>query len=361
MKASLKSWVGGALVLATLSLAGTAHAGVVKIPGVNAHAQNPTWSLDGKTLAVEMNTMGQDGISMWFIPVGGDIAKVADIKRAALPGSTGPYGKGQVVMNPSWHPDGLAVFEGSSAGGKFRLYFAMPSAPTAAQMLDTSMAPGNLQFPVVAPNGSVMGYTSDQFGKGDVMTWDRNTGAIKQRTSTSNASEVFPQFNNDGSKMLFTRKVDNAEAVFIVDLATGTETQVVAEKGDQTRPTYADGQIVYFTSERGTGKWDLARIDADGSGKQILVTDVRLPERARPAVSPDGKYVAFVYNHPETWDSVRIMPVAGGVIKEIESDFNTCGEPALTKQDGQYVLAYTALPAGDSDWRFLNIVKVSLP
>ena len=357
MKAIVTTW-GRTLLLGAVALGlGSAPAMAGKVNfGKDGHAINPVWSLDGKYLAFEVNTYGGDGIDMYFTEVNGTSA--TKIQQVKLPGSSGPYNSDQVVMNATWHPQGIAVFEGSNSGGKFRLYFAQPSGAMAAEMLPNNTAPGNLQFPVVAPNGDLLGYTSDQYGKGDVMTWSRSSNKIERMSTSAGVSEVFPMFSNDGSKMLFVRKAETA-SVYEVDVASKAEKRVASGAGDQTRPVYAGDKVLYFTSERGEGKWDLASVGRDGTGKRILAKDVKLPERARPAVSSDGKYVSFVYADPTKHDSVRVMNVATGKIANIPTDYTACGEPALTLRDGRYLLAYTALPSNDSDWRFLYVVDIT--
>lgn len=358
MNTNPRSWAWG-LALAgaalTIGLSTAAEAGQVKFDG-SGHAVNPVWSLDGKHLAFEVNTYGGDGISMYFAEISGENAK--NIQRIRLPGSSGPYSSQQVVMNATWHPQGLAVFEGSNSGGKFRLYFAQPGGAMAAEMLSTQKAPGNLQFPVVSPNGNLLGYISDQFGRGDVMTWDRSSDQIKQVTKTPGDSEVFPFFNSDGSKILYVRKGTDA-SVHEVNLSSGAESKVVADNGDQTRPVYAGSKVLYFSSERGEGKWDLISINADGSGKKVLAKEIKLPERSRPAVSADGKYVSYVYSDPTKDSNVYLQPVTGGAEIKIGTTFTACSEPAIGMAGGRYMLAFTALPSDDSDWRFLYVKDIS--
>lgn len=355
MKALTRTWFGAALAVVGLAFLSTsAEAGQVNF-GADGHAVNPVWSLDGKFLAFEVNTYGGDGISMYFTEIAGETNKTP--QRIKLPGSSGPYSSQQVVMNATWHPDGLAVFEGSNSGGKFRLYFMNPGGAMAHEMLTNQQAPGNLQFPVVAPNGNLLGYISDQFGKGDVMAWNRSSNQITQVTKTPDVSEVFPTFHKGDGKVLFMRK--GSVATLHESALTGGESTVAQGNGDQTRPVYAGDKVLYFTSERGEGKWDLAVIGRDGSGKKILARDVKLPERSRPAISADGKYVAYVYADPTKDGSVRFQPIAGGTEIEVPTGFTACGEPAIGMQNGRYLLAFTALPSNDSDWRFLYIKDVS--
>ncbi len=339
----------GLLLLATPALAGE-----VRFDG-EGHAYHPMWSLDGKFVAFEVNRYAGD-IDLFISQVNGDVAK--DGLKVALPGGSNPFGgSGQVVVNPVWHRDGLAVFEGSNQGGQFRIYYRAATGGAAAELIPTTDLPGDLTFPAVSPDGRTMAFVSDATGAGDIRVRDTQTGKVSQLTETPGA-EMFPTFSSDGSKVLFTRKQDGAEDVFELMVSSGTDNRIVSGQGDQTRPAYAaNGAVVFFDGARGEDNWDL--VASQGGSSRTLARDVRLPLRARPAVSPDGQWVAFSYSDPTKADKVVLAKVDGSKTVEIASDFTACGEPAIGKQGDRVLLAYTALPSSGSDWRFLFITDVT--
>jgi Tol biopolymer transport system component len=340
-------------------LSTSAFAGEVRFSPEDGHAYTPVFSADGKWIAFEVNRYDGGSIDMYVAAVAQNgIAK--DGVKVALPGGGTQFGaSGQVVMNPTWHPQGLAVFEGSNQGGLYRLYIYSPGGASATELLDTTRAPGNLTFPSISPDGNNVAYVSDQTGKGDVKTWNRSTNAFGQVT-TSDGTESFPSYAKDGKTMLFTRKQNNTEDVFVYDTAAKTEKSLVGGGGDQTRPVYAAGNaVVYFTSERGAEAWDIAVVDSAGQNKKILAKDVRLPLRTRPALSKDGNWVAWVSADPTKDMIVNLTKIDGSATVQITTDFKGCGEPALTEQNGRILLAYTYLPQSGADWRHLFVVDVT--
>ncbi len=360
MNFAIGRWPGlamAAITASVLALSGTALAGEVRFDG-EGHAFNPVWSPDGKWVAFEVNRYAGN-IDLFVSEVkGGGIAEKA--MQVKLPGGSSPFGgANQVVVNPVWHPQGIMVFEGSNESGKFRLYYSQPGGAAAAEMLPKGKAPGDLTFPTVSSDGNLLGFISDETGNGDIRTWDRNTDKMNQVTSTP-GSEMFPQFSTDGTKLLFSRKKNDVEALFIQDLSTGSETTVAQGQGDRTRPSFTkDGRVVYFSGERGDDQWDILVSKADGSGRKVLAKGVRLPLRARPALSPDGKWVAFAYDDPSKADSVWLVSLDGGPTVEVPTGFKGCGEPSLVQSNGRTILAYTALPSSEADWRFLYVEDVT--
>ncbi|HHO50909.1 MAG TPA: hypothetical protein ENK18_08570 [Deltaproteobacteria bacterium] len=337
-----------------LLASGAARAGEVRFQG-DGHAFHPMWSTDGRYLAYEVNRYAGD-VDLFISQVSGDIVK--DGVKVALPGGTGVFsGSGQVVVNPVWHKDGYVVFEGSNQGGQFRIYYRKDSGGTAAELITTTELPGDLTFPSVSPDGRTMAFVADATGSGDIRTRDTQTNQISQLTNSSPA-EMFPSFSKDGSKLLFTRRQDGGEDVFELSVATSTETTLVRGNGDQTRPAYAANQtIVYFDGSRGDDHWDL--VSSSASGQKTLARDVQLPLRARPAVSPDGRWVAFTYSDPEQAGKVLFARVDGSTTVEVQTGFTACGEPAIGQQGDRKFLAFTALPQSGSDWRFLYVMDVS--
>jgi hypothetical protein len=116
---------------------------------------------------------------------------------------------------------------------------------------------------------------------------------------------------------------------------------------------------VFFDSSRAEGIWDIVSVASPGGSKTILARGVRLPLRARPAISPDGNWLAFSYDDPSKQNKVVLKNVTDGRTVELPTSFKACGEPAWIAQAGRILLAYTALPQSGSDWRFLTVVDVT--
>ncbi len=341
---------------AVLLFALQAGAGEVRFTG-EGHAYHPMWSHDGRYIAFEVNRYAGN-IDLFISEVQGAIAK--DAARVSMPGGSTPFGgSGQVTINPVWHPERVAIFEGSNQGGQYRLYSYQPGGGAAFELVPTSVVPGDLTFPSVSKDGKAMLFVSDATGRGDLRVRDTATGKITQLTQTT-AVEMFPLFTPDRANVLFTRKASATEDVFSLPAAGGAEVAVVGGGGDQTRPVVAEGgRVLFFDGARGEGLWDLAVLDAPGGAKRTVARGVRLPLRARPSLSPDGKWVGYAYDDPTKADKVVLARVDGSKTVEIHTEFKGCAEPAIAQANGRVLLAFTALPSTGSDWRFLYVMDVT--
>ena len=205
----------------------------------------------------------------------------------------------------------------------------------------------------------MVAFVSDQTGDGDVQIYQSTTGKVVRATSSSGA-EVYPTFSLDGQSVFYNRKVNMQLDIYTTNLATNEAKILVKGSGDQTRPVVTkNGDLVFFSATNSEGPWNIVATDANGGNKRVLASGIRLPYSSRPAVSPDGNWVAFSYDNPTKANSVYLAPVSGGSAKEIKTEFRACGEPAIGVQDGRVLLAFTALPAGEADWRMLQVLDIS--
>ena len=328
-------------------------AGEVSAPQTG-HASNPTWSPDGGWLAFELNNFSNT-IELFLVKVQQGSPMGAPVK-VNLPGASSSFGgSGSTVSSPTWHPQNMVVFEGSSAGNDSRLYFLSPGGAAPAQLLNKQQIDGDLSWPVISPDGSRIAFVSDASGSGDIFVWDRGSNVVSAAVQ-SPFSEMAPRYSRDGKRLAYTRKNQGNQDIFL--LADGTSTPLVGGNGDQTRPAWAGDTVVFFSSERGEGHWDI--VASSGAGqKKTIARDVRLPQRAAPAISPDGRWIAYGSTESAKANSIFFVSADGSTTREFKSSLVACGEPTLVTVGSSTFLAYTALPSQGADWRQLHIEDVT--
>jgi Tol biopolymer transport system component/tRNA A-37 threonylcarbamoyl transferase component Bud32 len=110
--------------------------------------------------------------------------------------------------------------------------------------------------------------------------------------------------------------VQNEGGIFNLWLAPAgdaTRARQITSDGSSEEPAWTpDGRIVYYSNASGNG--DIWVMNADGSGSRQLTSDPN--NDSLPAVSPDGRYVAFVSNRSVGWGVWR-MNADGGDAKEL--------------------------------------------
>jgi Tol biopolymer transport system component len=337
-----------------IGILGAAMAGEISVtaPG---HASNPIWSNDGKRIAFEINEYSGN-ISLFSANIeNGHTSGVPEEISLNVGSSSFGGSSGVVTAAPVWHPKGMLFFEGSHKGGSNRIYVYSFSGSPPRQAVSESIISGDLSWPAVSPDGSKLIFVSDSTGTGDIYEMSLTNWKDKEQITSSEFSEMAPRYNKNG-QVAYTRKRGAGEDVFVYK--SGASSDWVGGNGDQTRPVWSGSSILFFSSERGGESWDVVVSPSPGK-KKTIAKDVRLPFRSPPALSPDGKWVAYGLEHPDSSNKIWLSKVDGSKTISIKTQYEACGEPAITTVDGRVFLAYTALPTEGSDWRQLHTVDIT--
>lgn len=342
--------------LLALSVATPAHAVEVTWVG-GGHASNPQWSPDGSWLAFEVNN-NSDKVDLYVVRVQNGNPGAAT--KVVIPGSSSSFSAtGSYAANPNWHPKGPVMFEAANSGGLTRIYYLSPGGSSPAEYINITLAPGNLAWPTVSPDGNSLAYTSSASGSGDIYLFSSATGK-PSLTMASGLPENAPRFSPDSKSLVFSRKSQGTEDLFTWTTGATTQTPLKSAAGDQTRPRYAGNDVVYFSNERGDDHWDIGVMpSAAGSTSTVIAKDIRLPLRSQPQLTPDGTAVIWTSMAPNTDSIVYVTKLDGSATKQINTGLTAVGDASISTSGGRLFLAFTALPTTGSDWRQLHVVDIT--
>ncbi len=266
----------------------------VKAPQHFSNETAPSWSPDGKTIALALRT--DTGLINCTV-VG---VSVADGKLAPLTAQTWPD-MGRVL----WLPDGSGL-----------VFTAVPSQnTTGTQVWYLSYPEGKARRITNDPNGYggiSLGLTAD--GTTIATIQNRTTGAVwivapnedegRARKITSGGSvDGYDSLSwlPDGRIVYNARAGDNAD-LWVVN-ADGTNRRQLTNDAywEYAAKASPDGRYIAFESERG-GNLNLWRIDADGNNPKQLTEGDGVDNQ--PVFSPDSQWVVFTSTRagkPTAW------------------------------------------------------------
>ncbi|MBN2176971.1 MAG: PD40 domain-containing protein [Demequinaceae bacterium] len=162
--------------------------------------------------------------------------------------------------------------------------------------------------------------TPDDFSSTELFMVDLATGT-ETRLTTDEFATAIPKWNADGTELVYSswRTYDTpSEAnVFVLDLEDWSVTQVTSEpEYEDNDPSWCGDDAIAFKSNRGTGvkyQEQIYLMDLDGSDVRLLSTTTGWESDHDPRCSPDGEWVYF-YRYEatrawteftaETWDEV---------------------------------------------------------
>ncbi|MCC6641072.1 MAG: PD40 domain-containing protein [Deltaproteobacteria bacterium] len=221
-------------------------------------------------------------------------------------------------------PKGSRPLEWS--GDRTRLLFAAPRFDV-FQISQVNVASGEVRTftqgkddhpsASLAPDGSLAfaqlsGATGTKAGESRIYVF--TPGGGEPRPVSAGPSDVSPVWSRDGSMLVYqTRAADGGHAIAALQPLDGTP-RILARGRD---PVFTpDGQWIVFSQKLAAG-YRLWRMHPDGSGKLALgVAPTEVGDELRPAVSPDGRYVAYVADEAGR-RTLRIRRFDGGGDREL--------------------------------------------
>jgi Tol biopolymer transport system component/DNA-binding winged helix-turn-helix (wHTH) protein len=213
--------------------------------------------------------------------------------------------------------------------------------------------PGREEQPSFSPDGNQM-----------ALSWDGGEGTnldiyVKQigmgtplRLTKSPADEINPEWSPDGRFIAFIRSSTTEGGVFITPVLGGPERRLSGVELDALGIGWsADGKEVAVAGR-----------EAAGDGAAILLINIETGQRRRltsppvsfsdnaPAVSPDGKWLAFVRTSNLSVSDLYLVAVAGGEPRRLTFDNQRVGGLDWTKDSAEIV--FSSNHAGGSNlWR----------
>ncbi len=176
-------------------------------------------------------------------------------------------------------------------------WFGRARTPAAAwdpanfELTRVTLNPGVSTQPAISPDGTLIAYTSDQAGNGDLDIWVQQVnGGGAVRLTRNPASDYDPTFSPDGSRIAFRSNRDGG-GIYVVAALGGGE-RLVAERGYQPRYSPDGRTIAYWTGPRDSaGPTQMFLVAANGGEpRQILDGFI---SASCPAWLPDSEHLLF--------------------------------------------------------------------
>ena len=174
-------------------------------------------------------------------------------------------------------------------------------------------------------------FSSGASGAGELWIMDAD-GSHRQQITRTGARNLRGSLSRDGRILVCASTRGGGHDIWRMR-SDGTDARQLTTTGSDSEATISpDGRWIAYMS-MANGKRSLRRMDADGTHQAILSDKPMLPES--PAISPDGRRVAFLAHDPVAHsDQIVVIPAGGG-------------EPAKTFNVPGYC-AFQWTPAGDA-------------
>jgi dipeptidyl aminopeptidase/acylaminoacyl peptidase len=246
------------------------------------------WSPDGKQIAFVSNISGRNNI--WLVPSAGGWPSQLTISE-------------QRQTSPAWSPDGNWIAYASDTDGneQWDVFLVSPKSGEVVNLTTTKEI--SEESPVWSPDSKQVAYTAKPKAASsfeiDLMdVYSRHVKHITQNTPAGR-SNGGPIFSHDGKFLVYNQSDPGGKdsSIFVVELATGTATNLTSHEGEQTfhaSDISPDGKTILITSNAHNGYDNVGLLDV-ATKKIDWLTDDKWEIRAG-AFSPDGSSVSWAAN-----------------------------------------------------------------
>jgi Tol biopolymer transport system component len=253
--------------------------------------------------------------------------------------------------NPSWAGGVQRIFFTSSRNGKQELFSMAADGSDARRVMDAEGF-----SPSVSADGRLATYTKVVEDRSGVFVRDIATGREREVVGGDKPRQISyynPQWSPDGKSLVFESNADPKDkgyAVYTIHADGSGLRKLTPNPVEDVQPSWSpDGKQIVFSSKRG-GQMDLYIMNADGSNPTRL-TSMKSGGYYQAFFSPDGQWIAF-QGRPDNAlfaEQIYVIRRDGTGLKELSGqDFSTFG-PQWTP-NGQWIAAVQQ-PAVKRTWK----------
>ena len=237
----------------------------------------------------------------------------------------------------------------SNRSGQYEIY-TINADGTKTKQLTKQVGGGFKKSPVWSPDGTKIAYVADDIGSDSEIYVVEADGSNLRQVTSNDANESDPAWSPDSDKIAFklstieSRKTHedggisvnyNEPEIFVV-YSDGTGMHQLTEGSKVSNSNLAwspDGTSIAFVSLR-KNNWNIYVINSDGSNEQ-RITDGQWD--SNPAWSPDGQKIAFIARMDFGKFGLALINKDGSG-KKILTQENVLQKPPIWSPDGSRIL-----------------------
>ncbi|MFL6375808.1 MAG: peptidase S41, partial [Pyrinomonadaceae bacterium] len=281
--------------------------------------------------------------NLWLLPRGGQEKQLTNFTDGRVLWPTLSYDGQEIVFERNFHIWRMNTSSGKAVEVPITLRGAASSPMTervsnlGTQLRELALSPDGKKVAVIA--------------RGEVFAASAKDGGDAVRITNTPAAETYLAWTSDSKKLVYGSERNGGLDLYEYDFATETETPITSGHQMDSSPVFSpDGKLLAFVrNARSLMVYDMAAKKEREVSK--IYTDpepIFGPDNIH--WSPDGKWIAFLTNSPETrsYTNVNVVAVSGGTARPISFLANSNAASLQWSPDGTYILFGTSQRTEDS-------------
>jgi len=330
---------------------------LISAPFVEGRYSLPSFSPDGHFLAYALDSGGGSFGDLYLLELGADLMPRRQPRR--LSQYAGRF------FGITWTPDGRSVLYGAdyhidSGGNKSYIWRTRVDAPTRPERIEVTGEGAN--YPSVSRTGSKLAYSFRRsVSHSDI--WRLEPGSPPVNIFPSTGSEWDPQFSPDGKRIAYVSAGEGSDSAIWVANSDGSNPVQLTERVNRGRgsPYWSpDGRWLAYDGQSEDGHWDIFVIDAAG-GQPRRLTPYPSNEQI-PSWSRDGKWIYFMSTQTGQAEVWRLPANGEGKGEQLTDDGGIHPVPSYDGETVYYGKAgglYARSLAGGPERRVLESISIN--
>lgn len=297
--------------------------------GPSFNESNLSWSADGAYLGFEVLTDGFRKIMLKNLD--GDYARELRI----VPKVSGSFLDGMVVKSAQSYNAGLRwskdstrfAFMSNGGLGEYGIYVGA----IGAKEQPVASSPSKDGYATWSPTSNEIAFVSGRSGNGDIYLIDLSTGKLKRLSSSENV-DIFPEWFPSGNQLVYASGDSLNHDLHMVERDGPTEAwhrpwALTNWSRDDLRPAVSpDGKLIAFYSDGGTSegasgrRWNIIVVpyvpgktySASELSGMVIAKDVVIDLNTGPAWSPDCRKIFYVKRDPTAYNPIYAYDLYSG-------------------------------------------------
>jgi Tol biopolymer transport system component/C-terminal processing protease CtpA/Prc len=287
----------------------------------------PMWMPDGKTLYFVSDRGGAQ--NLWSLTVGSAARQVTRFTSGRVLWPTISYDGRTIVFERDFEVWTLDTAQGRAA----KVEIAKRGVP-AMPLIDRVTMNNAFQDLALSPDGRKVVFVA----RGEIWAAAARDGGDAVRVTRSVARESQIDWTPDSRRIVYVSERSGAGQLFSYDFTTNSETQLTsAAIGDSAPAVSPDGKFVAFVRD---GK-ELRTIDLASKQEQSLAKGYLTRSNRGVAWSPDSRWIAYIGVTDPSFRNIFAVPAAGGESRPLTAMPNGNANNISWSPDGTYIIFNT--------------------